>query len=162
MITFRTIDLEKDRKNLIEFRKDAFMVSFGNLVGFHERKYETYVKEKIRKFPEGFVLAEEGREVIGQLELSVQMFKNRRIGYVHLFYLTPKSRGKGYSKALQSYAMQFFHAHQINEYHLRVAPGNGRALRFYEKNGMTEIGPELHGKVIRMRGYSPHKKGGNK
>lgn len=153
MLTFRSIDLEKDRNAIIEFRKDSFLASFGELTGFHEEKYLKYVQEGLYQFPEGYVISEKDGEVVGQLELSVRMYDGKPIGYIHLFYLVPEQRGKGHSQDLQKYAVDFFRKHRMDEYHLRVAPGNPRARRFYEKNGMKEIGPELEGKVIRMQGF---------
>ncbi|SFJ24720.1 Acetyltransferase (GNAT) family protein [Halobacillus dabanensis] len=153
MITFRTIDLNKDRTSLINFRKDSFIVSFGNLVGFHEGSYLAYVLEKIEQYPDGFVMAELDGKAVGQLELSVKEYQGRKIGYVHLFYLVPAQRGSGIGNELFTYAMNFFKKLGLDEYHLRVAPQNHRARRFYEKHGMKEIGPELDGKVIRMQGF---------
>lgn len=153
MITFRTIDLKKDRTAIINFRKDSFIVSFGNLVGFHEGFYLAYVLEKIEQYPEGFVMAELDGKAVGQLELSVREYQGRKIGYVHLFYLVPEQRGLGNGNELFIYAIEFFKKRSLNEYHLRVAPQNHRARRFYEKHGMEQIGPELDGKVIRMQGF---------
>lgn len=110
------------------------------------------MREKSSEFPEGFVMAEENRELIGQLELSIREYEEKKIGYVHLYYLVPEYRGKGKSQALHDYAMRFFVQNRVTEYHLRVAPNNARAIAFYNKNGMEEMGLEKDGKVIRMRG----------
>ncbi|MBX0358610.1 GNAT family N-acetyltransferase [Halobacillus sp. Nhm2S1] len=152
MVQFRTIDLRKDRQAIIDFRKDSFMVSFGNTEGFDVQAYLFYVLEKVERYPDGFVMAEVDGGVIGQLELSVKKYKGRKIGYIHLFYLIPRKRGEGIGKSLHNYAVDFFKKHNLEEYHLRVAPDNRQARRFYEKAGMETIGPELDGKVIRMKG----------
>ncbi|QAS54310.1 GNAT family N-acetyltransferase [Halobacillus litoralis] len=152
MLTYRTIDLEKDQGEIVEFRKDSFMTSFGDISGFHKSNYLTYVEKMKEAFGDGFVMAEEDGRTVGQLELSVKRYEGRVIGYIHLFYLVAEKRGKGYSGALQSYAMDFFRKYRVGEYHLRVAPANRRARQFYKKNGMVDIGPELDGKVIRMKG----------
>lgn len=69
-----------------------------------------------------------------------------------MYYLTPDMRGKGKGRELHTYAKHFFKSNQVNEYHLRVSPTNTAALNFYHKNGMKEVGPEVGGKVIRMKG----------
>src|SRR5699024_2097626 len=107
---------------------------------------------KISQFPDGFVLLKENEIPIGQLELSIREFDGGEIGYVHLYYFIPEKRGTGLGKLLHDYAIQFFKNHGVDEYHLRVAPGNTTARKFYRKIGMTEIGPERDGKVIRMKG----------
>jgi len=62
-------------------------------------------------------------------------------------------RGLGKGKALNDYAKQFFINYGVSEYHLRVSPKNIQARKFYHKLGMEEVGSELDGKVIRMKGY---------
>ena len=150
---FETIDINKHRQTVITFRKDSFIVSFGDVTAFgDEGDYLHWLEEKIKKFPKGFVLAKEGQKYIGQLECSIREIEGQPIGYVHLYYLVPEMRGKGKGKELHDYAMDFFKSKKIREYHLRVSPTNTSALKFYDKIGLTTIGPELDGKVIRMRG----------
>jgi len=111
-----------------------------------------WLKEKIKAFPDGFVLIEEKGKNIGQLELTIREFEGKNIGYVNLYYLIPDMRGKGKGKVLHNYTRQFFKNQHVDEFHLRVSPSNASALAFYRKLGMKEIGPEVGGKVIRMKG----------
>lgn len=150
---FKQIDIEKDQKDIVKFRTDSFRVSFGDDSNFDETEYLAWLKEKIKAFPEGFVLVEKDGKHIGQLELSIREYEGKKIGYVHLYYLIPHMRGKEKGKALHHYARQFFEGHHVDEFHLRVAPSNASALAFYRKLGMKEAGLEVGGKVIRMIGY---------
>ncbi|UFU01413.1 GNAT family N-acetyltransferase [Radiobacillus kanasensis] len=153
LLLFRTIDMKRDREKVIKYRKDSFRVSFGNLSGFgDEIEYLQWLEEKISLYPDGFVIAEMDNNPIGQLELSIREWNGKKIGYVHLYYLAPKYRGKGIGKELHRYARTFFESNRLMEYHLRVSPTNKRALRFYREIGLEEIGAELDGKVIRMKG----------
>lgn len=150
---FEKINLEHDRETVIKFRKDSFQVSFGNTAGFgDEVAYLNWLAEKIAIFPEGFVLVKKSGKDIGQLELTIREYEGRKIGYVNLYYLISNERGSGKGKKLHHYAVDFFEKNGVNEYHLRVAPENHAAIKFYKKIGMEEIGPELDGKVIRMKG----------
>lgn len=150
---FETIDLTKHRDMVIRFRKDSFQVSFGTTSDFgKEDVYLNWLETKIKAFPKGFVMVKEDEKYIGQVELSIREYKGKDIGYVHLFYLIPEKRGAGKGKALHQYAMQFFKNYDVKEYHLRVSPFNTHAYMFYRKIGMVDIGPELNGKVIRMKG----------
>ncbi|MDM5199811.1 GNAT family N-acetyltransferase [Fictibacillus enclensis] len=151
---FEEIDVKKHRDTVVEFRKDSFYVSFGDTAGFgEEEEYLHWLGEKISAFPKGFVLVEKERKYIGQLELTVREFEGNDIGYVNLYYLIPEMRGKGRGKELHRYAMQFFENNKVSEYHLRVSPSNTAAVKFYRKMGMEEVGSEVEGKVIRMKGY---------
>ncbi|MCM3741887.1 GNAT family N-acetyltransferase [Oceanobacillus luteolus] len=150
---FKEIEIKKDRDKVVEFRKDSFKVSFGDASGFDEEEYLRWLDEKIKDFSKGFVLVVEDGKYIGQLELTIREFEGKKIGYVNLYYLIPEMRGKGKGKELHDYAIQFFENNKVSEYHLRVSPSNTGAINFYRKNGMKEIGPEVDGKVIRMKGY---------
>ncbi|MEJ8767739.1 GNAT family N-acetyltransferase [Oceanobacillus sp. HCA-5259] len=153
MLKFIGIDIKKHHKEVVEFRKDSFRVSFGDASNFIATDYLRWLEEKIAEFPEGFVLIEEDKEYIGQLELSIREYEGKNIGYIHLYYLIPEKRGHGIGEKLYQYALQFFEKNKVNEYHLRVSPTNTGAIRFYRKVGMEETGSEVGGKVIRMRGY---------
>lgn len=153
-MNFEEIDIKKHRDTVVEFRKDSFYISFGDTTGFgEENEYLDWLDEKISIFPKGFVLVEEDRKYIGQLELTVREYEGKDIGYVNLYYLIPEMRGKGRGKELHNYAMRFFENNKVSEYHLRVSPSNAAAIKFYRKIGMEEVGLEAEGKVIRMKGY---------
>lgn len=152
MLRFKTIDSEKQSEQAIQFRKDSFKVSFGHAADFDVADYLQWLKEKTTDFPAGFVMVEEDGKIIGQLELSIREYEGRKIGYVNLYYLIPESRGKGRGEDLHDYAKGFFRNQQVKEFHLRVAPTNISAIKFYQKIGMEEVGPEVEGKVIRMKG----------
>lgn len=152
MLQFNTIDPETQSEQAIKFRRDSFKVSFGDADDFDEADYLQWLKEKTSTYPDGFVMVEEEGEAIGQLELSIRKYEGENIGYVNLYYLLPSSRGKGRGEELHAYAKKFFKSRHVIEFHLRVAPTNTSAIRFYYKIGMEEIGPEIDGKVIRMKG----------
>ncbi|MDQ0351431.1 RimJ/RimL family protein N-acetyltransferase [Alkalibacillus filiformis] len=151
-VNFIPIDPVKHRDITIRFRRDSYLVSFGTNQYLNVEEYLQFLREKITKHPDGFVLVEEDGELIGQIELSIREYEGREIGYVHLYYLVPRKRGKGYGQVLQHYAEDFFQRHQVSEFHLRVSPTNKQARAFYKKLGMKESGLEIDGNVIRMIG----------
>lgn len=154
MLRFITIDINKHSEVAIGFRKDSFAASFGNASGFgDEKKYLNWLEIMVKDFPDGFVMVEKDNRLIGQLELTIKEYKDRKIGYVNLYYLVPEIRGNGVGKELHKYACSFFRSQNLNEFHLRVSPTNTSALKFYQKLGMEEIGQELDGEVIRMKGF---------
>lgn len=152
MRSFIPIDVHKHREIALDFRRDSFVVSFGDLTGFNEAKYIEWLKETSQIHSQGFVLVAENEKWIGQLELSIKEYNGTRIGYIHLYYLIPEKRGKGIGKDLYEYAVNFFREHGFTEYHLRVSVTNKNAMKFYQKLGMEELGSEIDGKVLRMKG----------
>lgn len=151
MLQFRTIDLEKEKDDAIRFRQDSFAVSFGDAASFDEGTYLEWLQENVMEFPSGFVFAEKDGCKVGQLELAIREYKDKKIGYVHLYYLVPEIRGRGMGKELHGYAVSFFNQHQVDEFHLRVSVTNTSAMRFYHKLGMEEAGTEIEGRVMRMK-----------
>lgn len=147
------IDLKEHRDYVIQFRKDSFIVSFGSDNDFgNEEDYLDWLKQQSKRYPEGFVLAVENQQPIGQLELTLKEYDGKQIGYVNLYYLIPEKRGMGYGTLLHNYALKFFNNNGVNEYHLRVSPSNHNAISFYLKNGMKKIKSEMNGKVLRFSG----------
>ncbi|WP_236888081.1 GNAT family N-acetyltransferase [Cytobacillus oceanisediminis] len=69
----------------------------------------------------------------------MKQYDGKEIGYVNLYYLIPEKRGMGLGFKLHDYALKFFKASNLKEYHLRVSTSNQNALAFYEKNGMKKI-----------------------
>jgi ribosomal protein S18 acetylase RimI-like enzyme len=152
---FVPIQVSRDRETATAFRRDSFYVSFGTDEEFDEGAYLSWLAEKIRRFPDGFVFACEGNEPIGQMELTVKTEKGQRFGYVNLFYLIAEKRGRGLGCRLQDYATAFFRSHGLSHYELRVSSSNRRAIAFYRKNGMVPLYREFGGRVIRMGGEVP-------
>lgn len=150
---YENINLAEHREIIVQFRKDSFRVSFGNTRDFDEENYLTWLREKVKEFPGGFVLVKEAGNYIGQLELSIREYEGRNIGYIHLYYLLPELRGQGIGRKLYAYIKQYFMNHSIGEYHLRVSPTNISALKFYHKIGMMVVRQEVEGTVIRMKGF---------
>ncbi|MFB7142827.1 GNAT family N-acetyltransferase [Gottfriedia sp. NPDC056225] len=150
---FVPIDISIHKDNVIPFRRDSFIVSFGTDKDFgDENKYLNWLQQQSSQNPKGFVLVVENDIPIGQLELTVKEYRGKVIGYVNLYYLIPEKRGEGLGSLLHTYTINFFENNNVNEYHLRVSPTNKQAIAFYKKNGMKQIKTEMDGKVVRMTG----------
>lgn len=75
---FRTIDVKRDRKTIVSFRKDSYVVSFGSEEGFgDEDDYVKRIEERINRFPEGLVLVEDDGKPIGQIKHQVNEYHLR-------------------------------------------------------------------------------------
>ncbi|MGG2066820.1 GNAT family N-acetyltransferase [Bacillus sp. S14(2024)] len=139
MLTFRHVNVEKDKQMLIKFFTDT---DEGEELEFNEGEYIKYAKQKQLNFPEGFVLLENDQQTVGELVLRYDSYEGREIGYVSFVYVIPEGRGKGYSNGIFQYAENQFKKRNVFEYHLRVAQSNLRAIKFYEKQGLVIIGEE--------------------
>lgn len=139
MLTFRHVNVEKDKQIIIRFFTDT---GEGEELAFNESEYIKYAKQKQLNFPEGFVLLKRDQQAVGELVLRYDNYKGREIGYVSFVYVIPDGRGKGYSYELFQYAEDQFKKRNLFEYHLRVAQSNLRAIKFYQKQGLEIMGEE--------------------
>jgi GNAT superfamily N-acetyltransferase len=64
------------------------------------------------------------------------------IGYVNLYYLVPEARGSDLSERLDEYVWSFYADLGIKRARLHVGPAYSRAIRFYEKHGWKNLGPD--------------------
>lgn len=151
--TYRLIDPVKDRDTAINIRRDSFDVSFQDPDGMGDPQgYLIWMEMCNFMFPGSFAMMEKDGELVGQIELELLDYFNKRIGYVDLFYLLPKYRGKGIGSEQINYAETFFRKLGMDEYHLRVSPTNEPALKFYKKHGFEFIMEEqLNHRVWRLR-----------
>ena len=157
-LEFKKMDLKKHQKIAIEFQKDAVAISFGSEDSFWEedgqgdRRYIDWLKKKDPKKFRAFHIWK-GCEIIGQIELDLLFNEDETWGYVRLYYLKKEYRGKGYSKILDDFAVDFFLKLDLKRAKLSVSPTNIRAIKFYEKNGWVNKGPRLskeHSNLIHL------------
>lgn len=152
MLSFRRIEIPRDNETIIKFRRNSYIISFGEEKLFgSNNSYIKRIFERLNKFPEGLVIVEMDDKPVGQIELQIKQFENKNVGYVNLFYLVEEYRGQGYGAKLIEYAENFFRKNQLNLYQLRVSPTNINAINFYKKHGFELLRIEEEDKVPRYR-----------
>lgn len=156
-LRFVPIELPKDRETIIGFRRDSYLVSFGDEKDYPgDDEYVRWVSDRSSRFPEGFVLAlDESGNIVGQIELQIKEHEGRRCGRINLYYLVQNRRGKGLGKELDGYAMGYFRKQGVEVCYLHVSASNGPAICFYRKVGFAEAAREEDGKVMRMEKRVP-------
>lgn len=151
MLTFRTVDPERDRELSQGFERDAFMASFGHLDHMTESELfiVAWLEGLIEKDPASCVYACLGDEVVGELRMTIQ--NHGRDGYLFFIYVTPEHRGTFVSSALHDYALNFFRKHGVANARLSVSPTNARANAFYDKHGWVDLGPRSDAPHVNLR-----------
>lgn len=145
-LEFKTIDLSKDHEITVEFRKDSFVMSFGNADLFYEAdgkgdiRYLDFLAKKIAIDERFAVHVWENNQIIGQIEIGT-LKTDASIGYVNLYYLKKEKRGHGYAPLLDQYTNKVFKEMGLKKARLSVSPTNERAIKFYEKMKWVDLGP---------------------
>ena len=144
-LTFKPIDIHKHFDLCVEFRADAFRISFGSDVDVYGtdnegvKRYRQWLKQKMADIPNSCVHAWHSGQIVGQIEMG-KWKVNPAIGYVNLFYLIPAYRGQGFSNQLNAHAVNFLKQLGFRTARLCVSPTNVRAVRFYEKHEWQDVG----------------------
>ncbi|MDJ0976515.1 MAG: GNAT family N-acetyltransferase [Planctomycetota bacterium] len=154
-LVFRPIDLERHAHVCIDFRRDSFVVSFGDDARFVEfakedgSGYLELLRERMAAFPEGHVHAWLGDEIVGQIECRKHDGDPPK-GYVNLFYLVPERRNGGMGAQLDAYVCELFRSFGADHLRLSVSPTNAQAWRFYAKQGWVDLGPRDDGSASNL------------
>lgn len=136
-LSFRPILLPEEFACAARHRRDSFVVSFGHADLFDESGYVRYLTRLSERLPGGIAFALLESEIVGQVEAQV---RPDGTGYVNLFYLVPKWRGRGFGSQLHEYAVSLLRERGVTQIELAVSPTNMIALRFYEKHGYRRLG----------------------
>jgi ribosomal protein S18 acetylase RimI-like enzyme len=145
-LTFRTIDPDADRALVIAAYRNAHRASFGDHARCSIKSYLPWLRSRIEEFPDGHLLAFDGKRCVGQLELQVPY--GLSTGYVNLFYIAPVFRGLGFGRALHERAERYFQSWQAERIELDVAATNTRAVGFYRHLGYRLT--RVNGRIWRM------------
>ncbi len=134
VLSYRTIDPELDAGRAVAHHVEACVCSFGDEARFQgSARYLRWLGSKVEEFPEGFLMAMLGEQIVGQLELESPY--GLEVGYVNLFYVTPAFRGLGFAQSLHERAERYFRSWEARRIELHCSPTNERAMRFYRKMG---------------------------
>ncbi len=137
---FRPVKFPRDNALWTDCRRDAWISVYGSLGGFAERPFWMRAREMARAHPRAVVFAMLGEEPVGLIELDTEIVLPG--GHIALFYLRPDCRDRGLGAQLMGHAVSVYRALGVRGLHLRVAPQNLRARRFYEKLGFVCTGQE--------------------
>lgn len=85
------------------------------------------------------VMAFKDGECIG----GCTLFLDEGLGYIETMFVTPEYIGKGHSKEILKYALNYFHELNAKEVDLEVWRSNERAVKLYEQFGFKEVGVNI-------------------
>ena len=139
-LTYRTIDPEADASLAIANHWDACVASFGSCASAHYQGatgYLNWLRTRVEEYPDGHVLAYLDNQCVGQLELQVPYGSSD--GYVNLYHVREKHRGKGIGRLMHEYVERYCRSWEATKIELHVSPTNQRAMGFYRGLGYRLI-----------------------
>ena len=149
-LTYRRIDLDRDREILLAGYRDAYTASYAidDPPPRSIEKYLPWLRARIEEFPDGHVLAflQDTNQFVGQLELQVPYGFDW--GYINLYCVAPAFRRQGIGRRMHEYVERYFKSWDATRIDLHVSPNNEPALKFYRALGYRFVKPE--GKVWRL------------
>ncbi len=151
-LNFRPLDPMKDARQYLDFYADSWRCAHGDLSGFAAESYWEMALEDEKKDPEAILFACMGAEPVGLLHLDPQREAQAGVGWISLFYLTEKLRGKGFAVQLLGQCLSTYRRLGRHKLGLYVAEENTAARAFYQRNGFVEVGqaPGACGTLYRM------------
>lgn len=126
--------------------KDLAKVVYINRKCLPENYSESFFMQLHRSFPEAFLVADDGGDVVAYIMCRVErgFFGSPRKGHVISIAVLPQHRRKGIAYALMVEAMKALHALGAEECYLEVRVSNTPAINLYEKLGF-KIDRRVHG-----------------
>jgi ribosomal protein S18 acetylase RimI-like enzyme len=152
---FSPIDLGRDFPTCVDFRRDAYVATFGTSegmdaeLGADNAVYLAQLRHRIGELPEGNAHLWDGERIVGQAEMRL-VEDDPSLGYVNLFYILPELRGRGLGGLLQRHAVRVFSRLGKRAIRLSVNARNARALAFYRKLGWREVGSRAHREAMQV------------
>lgn len=141
----RPLELPRDSETAVRFRRDSFLVSYGNLTAMgSDETYLAWLRERSAQSPWGFqVVEDETGTPIGQLEATLRTFtRSQPDGYVNLYYVVPQYRGQGLGYWLHTQTVLRMQQRGCQELRLKVSESNHLARSFYTRQGFVEVARE--------------------
>jgi ribosomal-protein-alanine N-acetyltransferase len=142
-------------QDVFELRKftmnDLASVAHLNQICLPENYTDFFFVDLYRRFPETFVVAEGGKEIVGYIMCRIEVGLSNiglpglvKKGHVVSVAVMPEHRHKGVGKALVTRAMEGMRMYGAKQCYLEVRVSNEEAVGLYKKLGL-EVTRTVHG-----------------
>lgn len=135
------IDIDEYYDFLVAAHNETFKLTFGSLIS-EEFLNKEFVRTKQDSADDAnsVVGAFIGNEIVGHAVLEVNTRDDgSQFGWIHFYYVSPKSRRQGVGKSLVSYSIDYFSSLGLKEFFLRTGEFNTGAQSFYLNTGFTHL-----------------------
>jgi RimJ/RimL family protein N-acetyltransferase len=141
MLTFRTIDMAAHSQVALRFRDESIRDGGGTLdQDRSDRQYLAWLRRRIAAEPRFAVHAWKDEAIVGEVVLD-RYWHDPSAGWVNRYYVVEIERGTGAAVELDAYTEAAFTELGMTRAYLAAFPRNQRAMRFFLRQGWTDLGP---------------------
>lgn len=144
---FRPLDMEKDGQFYYDCREEAWLNIHGSMLHFDGEGFLQDARAHAAFDKRSVMQAMLGDQPAGLLQLDMHRDADKGAGGIPFFYMMPQYRSKGLGVQLLGQAVSIYRPMGRKYLHLRCAPDNHVAQRFYKKNGFYKIGEDPGSRV---------------
>jgi probable phosphoglycerate mutase len=142
-LTFRPVDMKRERDLVEACRRDAWQTIHGSLEHYDAQLHLRQAERMARLDPRAVVFAEHAGQIVGLLQLDPEETTDPDTGHISFVYLKDRYRGRNVGIQLIGQAVSFYRELGKRRLRLRVAENNLYALSFYKKAGFYRTDWEL-------------------
>ena len=144
-LRFSPLPLSQERELYLSARRECWQAAYGTTDGFDGEKFLAAAEQNSAQDPACLLAVRLGDAFAGILQMDWGRDGSQQAGRVCLLYLTPEFRGQGLGVQLLGQAVSACRSMGRQLLHLRCAPENGRAEKFFRSHGFYKIGQEPGG-----------------
>lgn len=139
-IWYRPWDPVGERALYQQYREEAWITVHGTELPCPMEAFYEAAKAASQQNPKAVMVAMNGEEVAGLLQMDLEQYAEENSGYIPFYYMNKKYRCHGLGIQLIGQAVATFRPLGREKLRLRCSPDNLRAERFYQRNGFQKIG----------------------
>lgn len=142
---YRPLDFSSESDFYYGARKEAWITIHGGIRGFDGDGFLADAREQERRSRGSVLCAMLGDRPAGILQMDFARDRDKKIGGIPFYYMTPELRSRGIGVQLLGQAVSTYRPMGREYLRLRCAPENTVAQHFYKRNGFHKIGEEPGG-----------------
>ncbi len=142
VLRYLPVDWPAAAMQCVDFRRDAWRVSYGTIDGFSEADTLAWFEALANNQEYIFLHVWLAEKIIGQIEYRAPVLAQGSIigAYINLLYLIPSHRGCGLGQQIHDKIISDLRSKDCQQVRLRVIKSNTAARRFYAVHGWQAVG----------------------
>ncbi|MEG1857099.1 MAG: bifunctional histidine phosphatase family protein/GNAT family N-acetyltransferase [Pseudoflavonifractor sp.] len=138
-LRYAPLDMDRDGEIYYKARREAWVNIHGSLLNFDGDGFVQDAVRQCRQDRRAVTCAYLRDELVGLIQMDITRDAEQGIGYIPFVYMLPEYRKQGLGVQLLGEAISLYRPLGRDKLHLRCAPDNLVAQRFYRRYGFQKI-----------------------